>query len=56
MADNISKGLSFLTRYLTVWIFAAMALGVGIGYLAPKITSFILSHQVGASSIPSSRA
>ena len=45
MADNISKGLSILTRYLTVWIFAAMALGVGIGYLAPKITSFILSHQ-----------
>ncbi|NYT02470.1 MAG: ACR3 family arsenite efflux transporter, partial [Methanosarcinales archaeon] len=52
MAGGIGKGLSFLSRYLTVWIFAAMLLGIGIGYLAPGITRFILSMQIGTTSIP----
>ncbi len=52
MTDGISKGLDFLSRYLTAWIFAAMLLGIGIGYFAPGITEFILSLQVGTTSIP----
>jgi ACR3 family arsenite transporter len=52
MTDGISKGLDFLSRYLTAWIFAAMLLGIGIGYFAPGITEFILSLQVGTTSTP----
>jgi len=48
----VSKGLDFLSRYLTVWIFAAMFLGVAIGYFSPRITDFILSLQIGTTSIP----
>jgi len=46
------KRLSFLTRFLTLWIFAAMFAGVGIGYFAPNITKFIAGLQVGTTSIP----
>ena len=52
MSNGVSKGLDFLSRYLTIWIFAAMFLGIGIGYYAPGITQFILSLQVGTTSIP----
>jgi arsenite transporter len=52
MTDGMSKGLDFLSRFLTVWIFAAMILGIGIGYFAPGITKLILSLQVGTTSIP----
>jgi ACR3 family arsenite transporter len=52
MTRGINNGLDFLSRYLTVWIFAAMFLGVGIGYLAPAITQLILSLQVGMTSVP----
>jgi ACR3 family arsenite transporter len=52
MANEISKGLDFLSRFLTAWIFAAMLTGIGIGYFAPGITQFILSLQVGTTSIP----
>ncbi len=52
MSNGVSKGLDFLSRYLTVWIFAAMFLGVAIGYYAPGITQFILSLQIGTTSIP----
>jgi arsenite transporter len=48
MANEISKGLDFLSRFLTAWIFAAML--IGIGYFAPGITQFILSLQVGTTS------
>ncbi|MEM2138118.1 MAG: ACR3 family arsenite efflux transporter [Candidatus Anstonellaceae archaeon] len=44
--------LSFLDRYLTFWIFAAMALGVALGAFAPGFTEFISSLQIGATSIP----
>lgn len=52
MANEISKGLDFLSRFLTAWIFAAMLIGIGTGYFAPGITGFILSLQVGTTSIP----
>jgi len=48
----ITKKLSFLDRYLTVWIFAAMALGVGFGYFVPGIEDFINSFQAGTTNIP----
>ncbi len=47
-----SKKLSFLDQYLTLWIFLAMALGVGIGYLFPSSSSFIDSFRSGSTHIP----
>ena len=52
MPGSITKKLSFLDRYLTVWIFAAMAVGVGTGYLLPGAENFINSFQVGTTNIP----
>lgn len=46
------KSLSLLDRYLTLIIFMAMALGIGIGYFAPSITKFISGLQVGTTSVP----
>ena len=45
-------GLSFLDRYLTGWIFLAMAVGVGIGYFWPGVASFTESFNIGTTSIP----
>ncbi|HAR42732.1 MAG TPA: arsenical-resistance protein [Bdellovibrionales bacterium] len=44
--------LSFLDRYLTLWIFLAMAIGVVGGYLFPAVVPFINSMNVGTTSIP----
>ena len=44
--------LKFLDRYLTLWIFLAMAVGVGLGYIFPKITNITNSLSVGATNIP----
>ena len=49
---TVSKKLSFLDRYLTVWIFAAMALGVGLGYYVPGVEDLINSFQLGTTNIP----
>ena len=48
----LTQKLSFLDRYLTVWIFAAMALGVGLGYFYPDVGGFINSFQYGSTNIP----
>jgi ACR3 family arsenite transporter len=52
-ANSMTKRLSFLDRYLTLWIFLAMAVGVGIGYLIPAaVKSFNQSVSVGTTNIP----
>ncbi len=53
---NESKGvagrLSTLDRFLTLWIFLAMGLGVGLGYFVPQVADFITFFQVDTTSIP----
>ena len=53
MSDSVTGRLSFLDRYLTLWIFMAMALGVALGYLWPEaIAAFSDATQIGTTSIP----
>ncbi|AIQ38002.1 arsenic resistance protein ArsB [Paenibacillus sp. FSL R5-0345] len=46
------KKLSFLDRYLTLWIFAAMGIGILIGFLVPSFSESLSKMQVGSTSIP----
>jgi len=50
--STLTKKLSFLDRYLTLWIFLAMFVGVFSGYLFPSIVSFWNSFQSGTTNIP----
>ena len=48
----MKKRLGFLDHYLTLWIFLAMAIGIGIGYFIPNSSTFINSFSSGTTNIP----
>ena len=50
--NKTTKKLSKLDRYLTVWIFLAMAVGIGLGYFLPRTEALINSLQIGTTNIP----
>lgn len=52
MTTAPAKRLSFLDRFLTVWIFLAIGAGIALGYVSPAMTKFIAGLQVGTTSIP----
>ncbi len=49
---KVTNRLSFLDRYLTAWIFGAMVVGVGLGWLLPGVVPFLNRFSVGTTSIP----
>ena len=52
MSESITRKLSFLDRYLTLWIFLAMFIGVGLGFVFSGFADFLNSLSIGTTSIP----
>ncbi|MDD4802336.1 MAG: ACR3 family arsenite efflux transporter [Syntrophomonas sp.] len=52
MSESVTRRLSVVDRYLTVWIFLAMAVGVGMGYFSTGFSNWLSGMSVGTTSIP----
>ncbi|MEE4252781.1 MAG: ACR3 family arsenite efflux transporter, partial [Desulfuromusa sp.] len=52
MSKGLTKKLSFLDRYLTLWIFLAMFVGVGTGWMFPEVKNLVNAFTVGTTNIP----
>lgn len=52
MSKEKTQGIGFLNNFLTLWIFIAMALGIGFGYLFPNFSQWLSSLAIGTTSIP----
>lgn len=52
LCPSVSRRLSFVDRYLTLWIFLAMGAGIGLGFLFPGIVSLLDSFSYGTTSLP----
>ncbi len=52
MSKQVTSKMSFIERYLTMWIFLAMGIGVAIGYFVPGVHDYINKFQVGTTNIP----
>jgi len=52
MSEHVGRRLTFLDRYLTVWIFVAMGFGVGLGFFVPGVVPFWNRFQAGTTNVP----